>query len=116
MAVTSSRTTRDLRTLGEHIANARRSQDMTSALLASRAGISRQTLSHIEHGDGAPRVDAVLSVLRVLGLGEAVVAAADPLTTEFGRLNADRATRRRVRAPRPAAPSLQPVAVRAVRS
>ena len=44
----------------------------------------------------------MLSVLRVLGLAEAVVAAADPLTTEFGRANADRAARRRVRAPRSA--------------
>ncbi len=102
MAVVSARTTRDLHALGAHIANARRTQDMTSALLAARAGISRQTLSRIEAGDGSPRIDSVLSVLRVLGLAEAVVAAADPLTTEFGRANADRAARRRVRAPRPA--------------
>ncbi len=81
MVIASARTTRDLRTLGAHIANARRTQDMTSALLAARAGISRPTLSRLEHGDGAPRIDAVLSVLRVLGLAEAVVAAADPLST-----------------------------------
>jgi DNA-binding XRE family transcriptional regulator len=106
MAVVSARTTRDLRALGAHIANARRTQDMTSALLAARAGISRQTLSRIEAGDGSPRIDSVLSVLRVLGLAEAVVAAADPLTTEFGRANADRAARRRVRAPRRAPTAL----------
>ncbi len=103
-AVVSTRTTRDLRALGQHIAAARRTQDMTSALLAERAGISRPTLSRIEHGDGAPRIDAVLSVLRVLGLAEAVVAAANPLSTEFGRLNAGRAARQRVR-PRRTEPS-----------
>ncbi len=102
MAVVSTRTMRDLRALGAHIANARRTQDMTSALLAARAGISRPTLSRIEAGDGSPRIDSVLSVLRVLGLAEAVVAAADPLSTEFGRANADRAARQRVRTPRAA--------------
>jgi len=97
--VTSSRTQRDLRVLGEHIAAMRKIQGLTAQILADRAGITRTTLRNIERGEGSPRVEAVLAVLRVLGLSTQVVAAADPFTTELGRLHPDRAVRRRVRVP-----------------
>ena len=99
MKIVSPRTSRDLRTLGRHITAARKIHGLTAELLAERAGITRPTLHRIEHGEGGVHVDAVLSVLRVLGAADAVVSAADPLNTDFGRLNADRAVRARVRNP-----------------
>lgn len=99
MRVASSRTQRDLRVLGEHVAAMRKIQGLTAQILADRAGITRTTLRNIERGEGSPRVEAVLAVLRVLGLSTQVVAAADPFTTEIGRLHAGRAARQRVRTP-----------------
>lgn len=97
MRATSVRTQRDLRVLGEHVAAMRKIQGLTAQVLADRAGITRTTLRNLERGEGSPRIEALLAVLRVLGLSTQVVAAADPLTTEIGRLHAGRANRQRVR-------------------
>ncbi|MBU4337751.1 MAG: helix-turn-helix domain-containing protein [Actinobacteria bacterium] len=75
----------------------RKIQGLTAQELADRAGITRGTLARIEHGEGGARTDALLAVLRVLGLNDRVVAAADPLDTDYGRMHAARADRTRVR-------------------
>lgn len=97
MRVESPRTRRDLRRLGEHLASGRKIHGLTQQDLAERAGISRATLANLERGDGGPRLDAFLAVARVLGVNDALVGAVDPLTTEYGRANAGRADRQRVR-------------------
>jgi len=86
--------------LGDHLRTWRKLNGLTSALVAERAGISRQTLRDIETGTGTVSTGNLLRVLRVLGILPAVVAAADPLSTEVGRLRADQALPQRVR-PRP---------------
>lgn len=97
MRVASPRTRRDLATLGAHLAAARKIQNLTQQELAERAGITRGTLVRLEAGEGGPRLEALLAVARVLGFSGALVDAADPLRTEFGRLHAGRADRKRVR-------------------
>ncbi|HUX70905.1 MAG TPA: helix-turn-helix transcriptional regulator [Cellulomonadaceae bacterium] len=97
MKVESPRTRRDLANLGAHLAASRKIQGLTQQELAERAGITRGTLVRLESGDGGPRLDALLAVARVLGFSGALVEAADPLNTEFGRMHAGRADRKRVR-------------------
>ncbi|MDQ0425188.1 MULTISPECIES: helix-turn-helix transcriptional regulator [Cellulomonas] len=98
MKVQSSRTRRDLRTLGSHLAAARKVHGLTQQELAERAGVTRATVGNLERGEGGTRIEALLAVARVLGSNEQLVAALDPLSTEFGRLNAARTGLRRVRA------------------
>jgi hypothetical protein len=62
---------RSLRTLGQHVAAWRKLQRVTAAQL--------------------------LRVLRVLGVMEAVVAAADPYSTDVGKLRVDEQLPQRVR-------------------
>ena len=97
MRVESARTRRDLRTLGAHLAAGRKIHGLTQQEMAERAGISRSTVVSLERGDGGPRLEAFLAITRVLGSSDAVVAATDPLATEYGRANAGRADRQRVR-------------------
>jgi transcriptional regulator with XRE-family HTH domain len=97
MVVESPRTRRDLRTLGDHLAAGRKVQGLTQQELAERVGVSRATVAALERGEGGARIETLLAVARVLGFNEALVAAADPLATEYGRANAGRADRQRVR-------------------
>lgn len=97
MRVESPRTRRDLRSLGANLAASRKIHGLTQQELADRAGITRATLASLEHGEGGPRVEALLAVARVLGSNDALVGATDPLATEYGRANAGRAIRQRVR-------------------
>jgi transcriptional regulator with XRE-family HTH domain len=88
---------RSLRTLGQHVATWRKLQRVTAAQLAERAGITRDTLRSIEHGIGTTSSENLLRVLRVLGVIEAVVAAADPYSTDVGKLRVDEQLPQRVR-------------------
>jgi len=92
---------RALADLGDHLRTWRKLNGLTSALAAERAGISRQTLRDIETGTGTVSTGNLLRVLRVLGILPAVVAAADPLSTDVGRLRAGQALPQRVRPRRP---------------
>ena len=69
----------------------------TAAQVAERAGISRPTLSKIEHGDPGVAAGSLLAVMRVLGLSEQLHRAIDPYETELGRASADRVLPERVR-------------------
>ena len=88
---------RALRQLGEHVATWRKLQGLSTTILAERAGIARGTLRSIEHGAGTASSESVFRVLRVLGVMDRVVEAADPYTTDVGKLRADEALPNRVR-------------------
>jgi transcriptional regulator with XRE-family HTH domain len=85
------------RRLGDHVVTWRKLQGLTAAQLAERAGISRDTLRSIEHGQGTASSENVLRVLRILGVLDGVVAAADPYRTDVGRLRMDETLPKRVR-------------------
>ncbi len=88
---------RALRELGEHVATWRKLQRLTAAIVASRAGVSRDTLRAIEAGKGTASTENLLRVLRAVGVMERVVSAADPYGTDVGRLRADETLPQRVR-------------------
>jgi transcriptional regulator with XRE-family HTH domain len=89
----------DLVQFGDALTRWRKSLGFTAELTAQRAGISVDTLRSIEHGAGSPSLMAVFQVMRVLGVQGGVLDAVEPLNSEFGRLVADRAVRKRVRMP-----------------
>lgn len=87
---------RQLRAIGKNIRTQRKLLGLTAAMVAERAGVSAQTLSHLENGRGAG-LDTVLAVMRVLGLADALVAASDPYGTDVGRMRATETLPQRVR-------------------
>lgn len=95
--VTPAAVSRALRVLGTHASNWRKLQGLTAAQVAERADISRDTLRAIEQGKGTASTENLLRVLRVLGILDRVVAAADPYQTDVGRLRADETLPKRVR-------------------
>jgi transcriptional regulator with XRE-family HTH domain len=88
---------RALRDLGGHVAAWRKLQRLPTATVASRAGISRDTLRAIEQGRGSASTENLLRVLRALGVMDAAVASVDPYTTDVGRLRAGEDLPQRVR-------------------
>ena len=88
---------RALRLLGEHVSNWRKLNRLTAAQLAERANISRETLRAIEQGKGTASTENLLRVLRIIGIMDGVVAAADPYQTDVGRLRMDEVLPKRVR-------------------
>jgi transcriptional regulator with XRE-family HTH domain len=95
--VTPLAVARALRVMGTHVSNWRKLQRLTAAQVAERAGISRDTLRAIEQGKGTASTENLFRVLRILGILDDVVAAADPYLTDVGRLRADEILPRRVR-------------------
>jgi len=95
--VTPLAVSRALRALGTHVADWRKLQRLTAAQVSERAGISRDTLRAIEQGKGTASTENLLRVLRILGVLDGVVAAADPYQTDVGRLRADEILPKRVR-------------------
>jgi transcriptional regulator with XRE-family HTH domain len=88
---------RALRLLGEHVSTWRKLNRLTAAQVAERADISRDTLRAIEQGRGTVSTENLLRVLRILGIMDEVVKAADPYETDAGRLRMDETLPRRVR-------------------
>jgi transcriptional regulator with XRE-family HTH domain len=95
--VTPLAVSRAMRLLGTHVGNWRKLQRLTAAQVAERAGISRDTLRAIEQGRGTASTENLLRVLRILGILDGLVAAADPYQTDVGRLRADEILPKRVR-------------------
>lgn len=89
---------RALRVLGEHVSAWRKLNRLTAAQVAERANISRDTLRAIEQGRGTVSTENLLRVLRILGIMDEVVKAADPYETDVGRLRMDETLPKRVRA------------------
>lgn len=87
---------RALRQLGTSVATTRKLQGITSAQLADRAGVSRSTLSALENG-ASTSSEALLRVLRSLGIMDTMVDSLDPYSTDVGKLRMDEALPKRVR-------------------
>lgn len=88
---------RALRGIGQDLATWRRLQRLTAAQVADRAGLSRDTVSRLERGEGAS-LENVLRVARALGVLDQLAGALDPYATDVGRLRADETLPQRVRA------------------
>lgn len=88
---------RAMRVLGEHVSNWRKLNRLTAAQVAERANVSRDTLRAIEQGKGTASTENLLRVLRIVGIMDKVVAAADPYQTDVGRLRMDEVLPKRVR-------------------
>lgn len=78
-----------LRDLGENVTRWRKLQGMSASQLAERAFVTRETLRHIENGTGSARLESVVAVLSVLGLGDVLVTALDPFNSAAGRVLMD---------------------------
>lgn len=83
--------------LGEHMQTWRKLQGLTIEQVAQRAGVTRQTVSRLEHGETSVGLDVVLNVARALGLLDALVGALDPYESPLGRARADQNLPKRVR-------------------
>ena len=94
---TSSRIPRAARQIGENLTTWRKLQDLTAAQVADRAGVSRTTLSKLEHGESGVSPGVVLEVLRALGQLDAVDKATDPYESDLGRVRASQELPQRVR-------------------
>ena len=75
----------------------RKLQGLTAAQVADRAGVSRTTLSKLEHGESGVSLGVALEVLRALGRLDAVVEATDPYESDLGRIRASQELPQRVR-------------------
>ncbi|NJL72691.1 MAG: helix-turn-helix transcriptional regulator, partial [Candidatus Competibacteraceae bacterium] len=88
---------RRLQTLGDNLRLARLRRDLSSAMVAERAGISRQTLSALENGSGSVSMATWVQVLFVLGLEKDLDAVArddelvEPCRTRSSRPASERA-------------------------
>jgi transcriptional regulator with XRE-family HTH domain len=89
--------TRNLRVLGEHVSAWRKLQRLTTTSVAARAGVTRNTLRAIEQGTGTTSTENLFRVLRVLGIADGIVSAADPYKSDVGKLRVDEVLPRRVR-------------------
>jgi transcriptional regulator with XRE-family HTH domain len=88
---------RALRNVAEDLSTWRKLRGLTQAQLADRAGVSRDTLSRLEHGDGGVSTEKLLRVLRALGILDGLARALDPYETDVGRLRSDERLPQRVR-------------------
>lgn len=88
---------RSLRLVGEDVSTWRKLRGLTQAQLADRAGVSRDTLTRLERGDGGVSVENMLKVLRGLGVLDALTKSLDPYESDVGRLRSEQELPRRVR-------------------
>jgi transcriptional regulator with XRE-family HTH domain len=80
---------RRLAALGERLRAGRRRRELTEAMVAERAGMSRTTLRGIEEGRPGATMGAYAAVLQVLGFEQDldVIAASDPLGRDLQDAN-----------------------------
>lgn len=83
--------------IGDDFAGWRKILGLTAEQVAERAGITRDTLRKLEHGDPTVGFHVVLRVARSLGILETLTEALDPLNTDLGRARAALINRQRVR-------------------
>lgn len=88
---------RALRGVADDVTTWRRLRGLTQVQLADRAGVSRDTLTRLEGGDGGVSTENLLRVLRALGILDSVSSALDPYASDIGRLRSEQQLPRRVR-------------------
>lgn len=88
---------RALREVADDVAVWRRLRGLTQVQLADRAGVSRDTLTRLEGGDGGVSTENLLRVLRGLGILGSLSAALDPYASDVGRLRSEQQLPKRVR-------------------
>lgn len=90
--------------LGARIAAERLAANLTQAMLADRAGVSKRTVERLESGEVAARLSALVRVCRALGLVERFDALLPaPVPGPVERLKMARGQRKRATRRRPAA-------------
>jgi transcriptional regulator with XRE-family HTH domain len=85
------------RLVAEDVSRWRKLRGLTQAQLANRSGVSRDTLTRLEGGDGGVSLENVLKVLRGLGILDVLTTALDPYESDVGRLRMDQKLPHRVR-------------------
>ena len=75
---------RALAQLGRDICIARRRRNLTSALVAERAFVSRNTITRVERGEAGVSLGIFASVLFVLGMTDRLARLADPAADRLG--------------------------------
>lgn len=91
---------RALLLLGADLTAARLRRRLPAALVAERAGISRQTVAKIERGDAGVAIGAVAAVLLALGMLERLQQLAAPELDGVGMAMAAEQLPKRVRLPK----------------
>ncbi len=91
---------RGLRKLGDDLRKARIRRKLTMAVVADRAGISRETLSKIQKGDPRVSMGAYAMVVMALGLGVSWMDFADIRHDTYGQIIEDEDLPQRVRPPK----------------
>ena len=92
---------RELSRLGLDLSAARKRRRLTTAIVADRAFVSRNTITRVERGDPGVSMGIYATVLFVLGLAERIGALADPSADRIGLgLEAEQLPKR-VRSARP---------------
>ncbi len=100
MRKTSISVRRGLRKIGDDLRKARIRRKLTMAVVADRAGISRETLSQIQKGNPKVSMGAYAMVVMALGMGTEWMDFADIKNDTYGRIVEDEALPKRVRHPK----------------
>lgn len=85
----------NLEAFGAHVREWRRLSRLPATVVASRAGITRDTLRALETGAGTVKLENVFAVLEALGLDAKAVQAVDPAADDRGLALLRRAAERR---------------------
>ncbi len=88
---------RAAREIGEHFVAWRKLRGLTLEQVADRAGVSVNTVSRLTTDPGSVSLENMLRIARALGILDPLVTAADPLSTDIGRLRASEQLPQRVR-------------------
>lgn len=83
--------------IGANLRSWRAIAGLTADDLASELGISRDTVSRVERGDGSVAVGTILDMAASFGLLNKVEAAFDPAQDDVGRIGISRGVPKRVR-------------------
>ena len=71
--------------LGNAIRRARKKRDMSQSELGEKAGLRQETISLIENGNPAAKLETILAVLSALGLELEVVERKSAFSSGFSR-------------------------------
>ena len=88
---------RSIKKLGQDISAARRRRRLTTALMAERALVGRNTVTRVERGDPAVSLGIYATILFVLGMADRIGSLADPSTDRVGVLLDEERLPQRVR-------------------